>query len=525
MRVEFEFGDSKVRISYEGKLEDYYSMDNPLWKMAFQSNLNPFDESIFSKSNMEHFNKAYEKLTTDVMNYYKNVNKVYEEYLKMKKSGSENTPNNKNAIYANGHDIYNYVARYGLANYQIQAVIRLDGNLDFEKLSRAVRLSVVSQPVFGCRFIENEPPYWRLMDNIDETMFCSFEETDNLDEAVQSFLESPLDMDRDPMVKVRLIRSGSYDTLCIKVNHACCDGAGTKEYVQLLSEIYSTIDQKYEIFIPEPAKRTRKDQDRLFSILGIKDPEAQWIPGSEITNATWPFPWKQVQADTSRMVVCRLSQEQLEEIKRYSKAKGATINDLILTAYYRAMPEMGQPVYGEPMDISVTVDLRRYLPDRKTEAIRNFSGSEVTRIALMPDEPFNETLSRVSSMMNEIKSGRPGLQSAIGLERIEKISLSETLAYYKMVSQWPYYCCDKCAPVLSNLGTITNSIIKFGNMTVTDAYIVPPVVRAPGLLLMVSTYNGSMTLAAGYNEGSIPGEDIERLLNRIKNELVEGCKL
>ena len=43
---------------------------------------------------------------------------------------------------ASAHDIGNYLARYRLANFQIQAVMKLDGRLDYDKLVRAVRLSV-----------------------------------------------------------------------------------------------------------------------------------------------------------------------------------------------------------------------------------------------------------------------------------------------------------------------------------------------------------------------------------------------
>ena len=113
------------------------------------------------------------------------------------------------------------------------------------------------------------------------------------------------------------------------------------------------------------------------------------------------------------------------------KIVGATVNDFILTAYYRAMLEMRQPIYGLPMEIPITIDLRRYLPDHKTQAIRNFSGSVSTKLTMELNEPFSETLQRVANMMNEIKKGYPGLQSAIGLERIEKISFRETLAYYQ----------------------------------------------------------------------------------------------
>lgn len=510
MKIKMRFGNMKV--SYEGELADFYK------------NKNMFD-GLFSKANMDLLNEIYGSSAANFINYYKDYNRILGEYIQTLKASTEIKPDFINALPANGHDIYNYVARYGLANCQIQAVIKLDGHIDFDKLSKAVRLSVDAEPVFGCRFIECEKPYWRRLDNIKKIEFCSMEEPENTDEAIQSFLESPLDMDHDPMVKVKLIRSAQYDTLCVKNNHACCDGAGTKEYIQLLSELYSFLDQDSGVVVPKPRKRGRKEQDQLFSAFGIKNPESEWIPGSEITQATWPFPWKQEHSDKFQMVVCRLPQGRLDEMIPYSKARNATINDLVLTAYYRAMSEVSSPIYEVPMEIPVTVDLRRHLPSRRTEAIRNFSGSEFTRITLIPNEAFPETLSRVVPMMNEIKNNRPGLQSAIGLERVEKMSFSETVAYYKTVSQWPVVCSDKCAPVLSNVGIVADSLLQFGNNFATDAYIIPPVVRLPGLLLMVSTYNGIITLAAGFYEESIPRDTIVTLLDSIKNELIEGCRL
>ena len=121
---------------------------------------------------------------------------------------------------------------------------------------------------------------------------ATLQETKDIDQAIQNFIQSPIDMDNDPMVNVKLIRSEQYDVLGFKVNHACCDGAGAKEYIQLLAEIYSSIDQENGTFIPEPRIAGRKDQDRLFAELGITNPDSIFIPGSDILIPTWSFPWE-----------------------------------------------------------------------------------------------------------------------------------------------------------------------------------------------------------------------------------------
>jgi len=63
-----------------------------------------------------------------------------------------------------------------------------------------------------------------------------------------------------------------------------------------------------------------------------------------------------------------------------------------------------------------------------------------------------------------------------------------------------------------------------GDVNVSDYYIIPPIVSAPGLLLVANTYNGIMTLAAGFFENTVLSSEVERLLNDIKHEMLEGCR-
>jgi len=473
----------------------------------------------------------YSKMIQNVTTYHKNYTKMFEKFMDTYNPSIQNMKDKAGAFPASGHEIYNYVARYTMSNLQIQAILKFDERLDFDKLKRAVRLSIDAEPVFKSRFVEAYTPYWKPLDNIGIIDFCSLEETDDIDKTTQNFIQSPVDIDNDPMVNVKLIRSEKYDVLGLKINHACCDGVGVTEYIQLLASIYTNIDQENGNFIPVPRLAGRKDQDRLFTELGITNTESIFIPGSDISLPMWSFPWEQSGSNTTCMSVCRLPAGHLDSISQYTKIRGTTVNDFILTAYYRAMLEMGQPIYGLPMEIPITIDLRRYLPDHKTQAIRNFSGSVSTKLIMSANEPFCDTLQRVANMMKEIKNGYPGLQSAIGLEFIEKISFEETLSYYqatsdpkKAQSSCPLYCGDKCVPTLSNIGYISKSLIEFGDKTVIDAYILPPVVRAPGLLLMACTYNSVLTLATGYYKSTVDRENVEKLLDKIRDELIEGCK-
>ncbi len=442
---------------------------------------------------------------------------------------NENPTQIPDIIPADAHDMCNYVAKYHMANFQIQTIMRLDGRLDFNKLVEAVRLSIDSEPVLGCRFIKLDSPYWRPFDDIDHINLCSIEETDNPDEAIQRFLQSPLDMDKDPVVKIKLIRS-EYDTLGIKINHACCDAAGAREYILLLSDIYSRISNGEDVFILKPSIRSKKDHEKLLSAFSEKNSGKPWSTRKQIAFPTWNFPWKNMKIGSTRFVFSSLPYGHFDVMKSYGKARNATVNDLILTAVYRAMFEISKPPYGLPMDIPVTIDLRKYLPDHKAEAIRNLSGGIVMRLARKAGEPFEDTLSRVMSLTKIMKEGHPSKENLLRAERIEKMNFYQICAYFKTTSQFidmlshnPFYVVGKCSPILSNFGYISKSLIEFGDKVVTDAYIAPPIVRPPGIILVASTYNGIITLGAGYYKPSVRKADMERLINKIRDELVKGC--
>ena len=464
--------------------------------------------------------------------YSNDLEKMFTEYASMLNPNQKPLEESPDIIPANYHDIGNYVAKYGLANFQIQAVMEFNGRLDYSKLVKAVRLSVDAEPVLGCRFVKSDPPYWKRFDDIDNPdKFCSMEEVEDSEEGIKRFLRSPMNMDKDPMLSVRVVRSGNYDTLCLKINHVCSDAAGTRDYIHLLADIYSHIDSGDTDYRPIPSSRDRRDLKELKTALGEDTPDNSWGVHQQIPCPTFAFPWKNGRIGTTDFCVCRLPYGQLDIMKRYGKARGATINDLILTAVFRAMFEISTPPYGIPMDIPVTIDLRRHLSNKKADAIRNFSGGIVIRVDRQPEESFEGTLSRVITHTAEMRKKHPSIFNIRWGEYIEKLSFNQLCAYYKgmsqsveLASQSPFYFLNTCSPVLSNFGFISRSLINFGESSVIDAYIIPPAVRAPGILLVASTYNNILSVGVGFYETSVSKSAMDYLLNKICDQLVEGCR-
>jgi NRPS condensation-like uncharacterized protein len=212
-----------------------------------------------------------------------------------------------------------------------------------------------------------------------------------------------------------------------------------------------------------------------------------------------------------------LAPQTVKGLKAYARAHAATLNDLILTALYRAMFAASSAEAGKAFSIQVPIDLRRSLPQGKEQHICNLSGGLFPAVAFNPGESFEATLAEVQTTMNHWKSGQPGLTGAMLME------LAFVLGYAKgkaQVQQMTAPHGNHVAPLLlSNLGILDASRLVFGDLKIEDAYELGPVMLNNGLMLTASTYNDRLVLGMGYCRSNIPAELVEGLVEAVSCEL------
>jgi NRPS condensation-like uncharacterized protein len=415
-------------------------------------------------------------------------------------------------------DVFNYMARYFFSNYQIQCVLKLDGRIDALRLAKAVKLTIEAEPVLGSRFIENSDIcYWKTQTKIDENKICLVRETDNnTEQEIQNFLTASLESYGDPQIQIQVLR-GENDVLCLKVNHACSDGGGVKEYIQRLAQVYTALCENPAYSLPTNMTG-RRDQGQLFECLGVEDSRTLWNPALAELQPTWAFPCGRGENERPAFLIRHLEEEGYQALKAYVSRVGVTINDVLLTAYYRALFEMVKPEYDVPMEILVTVDLRRYLPARKAEAICNLSGFVNARVARIAGELFTDTVNRVHREMKKHKSSQPGLHSAAIFEMLGQMPFSQVLSMFQ-TSRREAVQNGLASPFLSNLGVISDIPIRFGEREAVAGYMVTPIMFSPGFMLGVSTYRDVLTLTAGVYQSTVQYEKVEEFLDRIVDSL------
>ncbi|MFG0213994.1 hypothetical protein ACFU8X_12890 [Brevibacillus porteri] len=416
---------------------------------------------------------------------------------------------------ANGSDRFNYMVSY-LSDCQLQMVLEMDGHVNQQRLLQAMEASTIAEPIIGCRFIKDPVrPYWERRSDLASSGWCSLQllsESDSEEKAMQDWLSSPIDIDADAMVKVRILRTSAKDIICIKLNHLCSDGAGLIEYVHLLAALYSELAQNPR-YVPESNPEGR-DQSRLFKEMGI--PNGGMPQAPEPQGPTLPF--MPGEPAKRRQAIRRISREEWLELAQGFKQKGFTVNDVLLAAYMRALSQQMKNVAAEQLKVMVTVNVRKFLPKGKADAIYNLSG--VVHASMnQATGTFADKVKEVAEFMRNQRDNIEILHDAVNtFAFVENFEFQHTLKIIQDVRK-QIVADGNSTPILSNFGMVSTSQISFDDVKVVGAYIVSPAYYAPGLMLGVSTYQDCITLNISFFESNTDIALIEKLLDTLVEEI------
>jgi NRPS condensation-like uncharacterized protein len=296
------------------------------------------------------------------------------------------------------------------------------------------------------------------------------------------------------------------------------DAVGVQEIAALLSEIYRNLKQD-----PNHKPRLNLNGTRSqYQIFREMTPERLFrgllVPS--VPTPTWGFPSNPNGNTTGRTItVRRYPPEQVRALRSYGQMRSATLNEVLIAAFYRALFKLMKPAPQLSMTVMIPVDLRRYIPSGKADAVCNMSGGEFLSLTWLQDEDFDGTLSRVHLNIEEFKKRDPGLGSAVFM------SLAFLTGFGLLQNSFDLMRSNslrtgKSVVSLSNAGAIEHEKINFGdNLKVADGFFLSPLVYAPGLMLGVSRFNDTLTISTGYCKGSVESALIDKLFDLMEEEL------
>jgi NRPS condensation-like uncharacterized protein len=414
------------------------------------------------------------------------------------------------------HDFFSSLAGKYTSNNQLSCVLKPDAQVDEHRLIRALHRLLVYQPVLECRFstTENKPVWVKQADFADSCIFNVFE-TDQPDSELQRFIVTPFDNENDCQVKVGVFRNQS-DTICVKVNHACSDARGLIQLVSLLTQLYNAENVASE-FLPV----TDRSYDRF-----LHTPENEQLL-NQLSSGSAPVPAIRLpvspgKSKDQQFISRHLDENQFCLLKEYTRKRGVSVNDVLLTSYIRALAVIAE-LPEKKLSVNLTVDLRRYLPETATNAICNFSGGEFVTVYADLKDSFDQTLAQVRQVTQRLKSDHFGLRSAFLAERLGTRTWKDASDFFKLRREEALRS-GLSIPYFSNIGILSESTIHLGTAEVKECYLIGQALFAPGLIVVAGTYRNRLTISANFYGSEFSPLVMEQLLDRmVYKELLKNC--
>ncbi|MBT0132348.1 module of peptide synthetase [Listeria seeligeri] len=383
-------------------------------------------------------------------------------------------------------DVKHFISAENMKNdHHLHTVLTFDNHLNISTLKKAVQLSAEKLPLLLCHFKEtsNGASWQESVFSADDLVFLV--ETTTPDEEVNQALVKKLSTENGPQICLTVIRTKTSDQLVIILNHMLADGAGFKQYLYLLSDLYSKLLENPEYHVKlSPGSRGLKQVFDQFPRKQKHEILTKQKNQSPVQNPKIPL---QGDANNPRIIWTKTSKQQFASLISYAKKHNATVNDV----FFAAMALTIHQVTGQTaMSIDCPVDLRKYLPKNRTPGITNLTANITCQIAATDSlTSFEETLHIVKKSLQPQKNSLAALRIYYLLEIIFQ---KKSYAIAKKASE-KLYSIPKTS--FTNIGIIDEEKLVFKNSYLQDCFICGSLKYAPFFQVAATTFRGELTLS------------------------------
>lgn len=400
------------------------------------------------------------------------------------------------------------------SDQQIRLVLRFDGLLDLGALRAAVRVVVDGDPILRARFVEPRPfeARWELREDGGAVPACELEEADDGEAAVRRFL-ADLEIQPDgPYVRIRVVRAAGRDTLCLRLDHRLCDGAGGKALVYRIADRYRRVTHGEALPAPlaDFAPRT------LAGLAGREPPPPPPEDPSAVRPLTYELPRTGFANERPAHAVRVIDANTVATIRRRGREVGATLTDAMLTALERALRPHCTARAGELVTLRISSDLRSRLPAERRDVLCNLFHGYFPALRAGPARPFAAALADTAQVMTR-------LRAAFTLEE----ALQSEVAFRQHFRRWAGDPAAGPAPgppgttfvLLSNVGVLEPERLDLGAPALVDAQLLGTVALGRELLVCASSFRGALTLSIGFCASDLAPAVVDGILDRTVADL------
>ncbi len=378
----------------------------------------------------------------------------------------------------------------------IHELIEFEGNLDLIRFKSALNKLVEAFPLLKCHYDSGNNIFIENKDFIIENLLTLDNESKREDLLTMSLDAS------EKLVQFTL----SKNALFITISHLLCDGSGFKKLIYLLCDFYNgkNRDDLCHLMNRDFSHLTKKLTGT--SMMTIK------MLCSMISSYKNKKVYESVSNPSINLVERAINLEVMKKVHALAKAQGATLNDVFLTAYARAISRLYD---RQKINIPCTVDLRKYA--KECIGIANLTGTYNLNVKIDIRKSFSASLLLVTKKMLKQKRTKNDIAGPFLLvSKYEKMTLDKFLKLYGGMNTSPF-------TDYTNLGLIDDNQVNFDGITIKRVVGYSGLNKAPYFSIAISSFKGETTISSMCYCGASEKKKIELLLDGIIKEISSFC--
>ncbi len=361
--------------------------------------------------------------------------------------------------------------------------------LDVDALKTVIICAFEKVPVLHSKFVDKKvSTHWEVMPyDIDEVLTVS--EPENLQEAVDDFLTQYIPPESHIQMKFALFIKDGKSTLCMIENHMCMDGGDLKYFLKSFCENYTNYVEKgispieyrtgsraYTDVYTGFSKMESGVAQRLFKNINARDDHKFPLTNDSIRDASF-------------IARKKFSEDVLAKLKTKGKELGATINELLLTAYFYSVYELADFSPNDQVMISSAIDLRRHMDNVDDKGFTNHTAWMQCAIPQRGRDIF-ETVQYVVRSSNKFKKDK-----FMGLYGLPLLNFGYSILPHAASEEIIKIGYSNPYMAMSNIGVLNGQQMALSGHEPVDAFMSGAVKYKPFVLLTATTYKNVITLS------------------------------
>ncbi len=371
----------------------------------------------------------------------------------------------------------------------VHVELNYDFVLDVEALKTVIICAFEKVPVLHSKFVDKKvSTHWEVMPyDIDEVLTVS--EPENLQEAVDDFLTQYIPPESHIQMKFAVFIKDGKSTLCMIENHMCMDGGDLKYFLKSFCENYTEYVEKgispikyrtgsraYTDVYTGFSKMESGVAQRLFKNINARDDHKFPLTSDSIR-------------DTSFIARKKFNEDILSKLKIKGKELGATINEMLLTAYFYSVYELAGFPPSDQLMISSAIDLRRHMDSVDDKGFTNHTAWMQCAIPQRGRDIF-ETVQYVVRSSNKFKKDK-----FMGLYGLPLLNFGYSILPHAASEEIIKIGYSNPYMAMSNIGVLNGQQLALSGHEPVDAFMSGAVKYKPFVLLTATTYKNVITLS------------------------------